>query len=366
MSEASAAPGPAARAPGLPPTVADRIDRRTRLHVVSGKGGTGKTTVAGALALALAKGGRRVLLLEVEGRQGISQLFDVPPLPYEERRIALAPGGGAVFALAVDPEAALLDYLEMFYNARRAGGALRRLGAVDFATTIAPGLRDVLLTGKATEAVRRRNPDGSWVYDAVVMDAPPTGRIARFLNVTHEVAGIAKVGPIRNQSDLVMGVIRSPQTTVHLTTLLEEMPVQETIDGFTELRALDLPTGAAIVNMVKHEYLPEDALAKAERGGLAKAPVERDLVAAGVSPKTRARAIAGVLTEEAGDHAVRVALEREQLGRLEEAGEPVVTLPFIPGGIDLAALYQLADDLGEQLVDPLPVPPRSPGGGGGM
>src|SRR6185503_19786834 len=53
-----------------------------RLHVVTGKGGTGKTTVAAALSLALASGGRRVLLIEVEGRQGIAQVFDTAPLPY--------------------------------------------------------------------------------------------------------------------------------------------------------------------------------------------------------------------------------------------------------------------------------------------
>jgi anion-transporting ArsA/GET3 family ATPase len=82
-----------------------------KLHVVTGKGGTGKTTVAGALALALASGGRQVLLTEVEGRQGIAQMFDTPPLPYEERRVAVAPPGysgrgGGGYAPATHPQAA--------------------------------------------------------------------------------------------------------------------------------------------------------------------------------------------------------------------------------------------------------------------
>ncbi len=200
-----------------------------RLHVVSGKGGTGKTTVAAALALALASNGRPVLLMEVEGRQGIAQVFDVAPLPYEERRVAVAPAdhdrpGGDVFALAVDPQSALIEYLEMFYNLRQAGRALTRLGVLDFATTIAPGLSDVLLTGKAAEAARRKS-GGSQVYGAVVMDAPPTGRISRFLNVSSEVSGLAKVGPIRGHADTVRSVIASPQTVVHFVSLLEEMPV---------------------------------------------------------------------------------------------------------------------------------------------
>lgn len=168
----------------------------SRLQVVSGKGGTGKTTVAAALALALAREGRRTLLVEVEGRQGIAQLFGTEALPYEERKIAVAPGvgGGEVYALAIDAERALLDYLQMFYKLGSAGRALKKLGAIDFATTIAPGLRDVLLTGKACEAVRRKDKAGRFVYDHVIMDAPPTGRITRFLNVNDEVAGLAGSG----------------------------------------------------------------------------------------------------------------------------------------------------------------------------
>ena len=169
-----------------------------RLHVVTGKGGTGKTTVAAALALALAGRGRKVLLIEAEGRQGIARLFDCAPLPYAERKIAIGQGGngdagvpgGDVYALAIDPEGALLDYLQMFYGMRSAGLALTKLGMVDFASAIAPGLSDVLVTGKATEAARRRlrGPGSPYTYDAVVMDAPPTGRVGRFLNVTTEVS----------------------------------------------------------------------------------------------------------------------------------------------------------------------------------
>ena len=70
------------------------------------------------------------------------------------------------------------------------------------------------------------------------MDAPPTGRIGRFLNVATEVAGLAKMGPIRGHADTVQSVIRSPQTAVHFVTVLEEMPVQETLDGIAELRGL--------------------------------------------------------------------------------------------------------------------------------
>src|SRR5690242_5410173 len=241
-----------------------------RLHVVTGKGGTGKTTVAAALALALAHAGRKVLLIEAEGRQGIARLFDRPPLPYEERKIAIGPGeaddgrdhGGDVYALAIDPEGALLDYLQMFYNMRSAGVALTRLGLVDFATTIAPGLSDVLVTGKATEAARRRrrgSPGGGYLYDAVVMDAPPTGRIGRFLNVTAEVSGLAKVGPVRTHADAVANVIKSPQTAVHFVATLEEMHVQETLDGIAELRAIPgMQVGGIVINMARPAVLTQE------------------------------------------------------------------------------------------------------------
>jgi anion-transporting ArsA/GET3 family ATPase len=322
-----------------------------RLHVVTGKGGTGKTTVAAALALALAHGGRKVLLVETEGRQGIAQLFDRPPLPYEERKIAIGPGeaddgrnhGGDVYALAIDPEGALLDYLHMFYGMRTAGVALNRLGMVDFATTIAPGLSDVLVTGKATEAARRkRRGGGGYVYDAVVMDAPPTGRIGRFLNVTAEVSGLAKVGPIRTHADTVANVIKSPQTAVHFVSTLEEMPVQETLDGIAELRGIPgMQVGGIVINMARPAVLSQEELkASPDVPAMAAALADAGLRDTGE--------LAAALADELAEHARHVELQDRERTELEAAGQPVYELPMITEGIDLSGLHRLAAELRDQ------------------
>nr|WP_205809032.1 ArsA family ATPase [Micromonospora sp. HNM0581] len=300
------------------------------MHVVTGKGGTGKTSVAAALALGLAGGGRRTLLVEVEGRQGISQLFGTDPLPYAERPLADAPGGGRVSALAVDAEEALLEYLDMFYKLGAAGRALRKFGAIDFATTIAPGLRDVLLTGKVKEATTR-TVDKRRVYDAVVLDAPPTGRIGRFLNVTAETARLAKIGPIKTQSEGVSALLRSPMTAVHVVTLLEEMPVQETVDAIAELTSLGFGVGRVIVNGTR---------APLPAGGLVtEAALARGLRAAGLPAGEE---VVTGLRDEARDLIIRRDLEDSLRTDLAELGVPLVELPLLPDGVDRAGLETLS------------------------
>lgn len=318
----------------------------TPLHVVSGKGGTGKTTVAAALATALADAGKKVLLCEVEGRQGIAQLFDIAPLPYEERKIAVGLGGGEVYALAVDAESALLEYLQMYYRLGRAGRALDKFGIIDFATTIAPGVRDVLLTGKIYEAAKRKKGD-RFVYDAVVMDAPPTGRITRFLGVNEEVADLAKVGPVRRQADSIMAMMRSRGTKVHLVTLLEEMPVQETLDGIAELKAASLPVGAVIANLV--------------RPSLVSSTTQKSLEASTLTPDVVAKALDGIgldgsaapaLIDEGLGHLERQRLQESQREALGD--HQVVELPALADAIDQGGLFELARLLRADLLETKP------------
>lgn len=320
---------------------------RARLHFVSGKGGTGKSTVAAALALALAEGGRRVLLVEVEGRQGIAQLFDVPPLPPQETKVAAAEGGGEVMALALDIETAFLEYLDMFYNLGFAGRAMRRFGAIEFATTIAPGLRDVLLTGKIKECVVRSDKSGKRAYDAVVVDAPPTGRIRSFLDVTKAMADLAKGGPVRSQSEGVVRLLHSDETVVHLVTVLEALPVQETTDAAAELVADDLRLGAIVVNRTSAQYLPAEALADAAKGRIDAEAIRQGLGRAGI--ELTDDDFAGLLTETI-EHASVLEAQAESADQLDGVGGARLHLPGLADGVDLGGLYQLAEYLTEQGV----------------
>jgi anion-transporting ArsA/GET3 family ATPase len=321
--------------------------RRARLHVITGKGGTGKTTVGAAMALALAANGRRVLLVEVEERQGIARLFDVPPLPYQEKKVAIATGGGEVRALAVDVEAALLEYFEMFYNLGIAGRSLKKMGAVEFATTLAPGLRDVLLTGKVKETVTRKGSDNRPVYDDVVLDAPPTGRVVTFLGVTEAMSGLAKRGPIHTQAEGVVRLLHSPDTIVHLVTLLEDMPVTETLEAIEQLRDKGLPVGTIIINAATQVQLPEPTLIAAAERRLDAAELTAGLQAAGLDATPE---LLDGLREQAAEHAIRVLDEQLCREQLAAAGLPMLELPRLVEGGDLGGVYELADRLTEQGV----------------
>ena len=314
---------------------------------MTGKGGTGKSTIAAALALTLAAGGRKVLLVEVEGRQGIAQLFDVPPLPYQEVKIATAERGGQVNALAIDIEAAFLEYLDMFYNLGIAGRAMRRIGAIEFATTIAPGLRDVLLTGKIKETVIRVDKNRLPVYDAIVVDAPPTGRIARFLDVTKAVSDLAKGGPVHSQADGVVKLLHSEQTAIHLVTLLEALPVQETLEAIEELAEMQLPIGSVIVNRNIPSYLQPADLAKAAEGDVDADSVRSGLEKSGI--RLNDKDFAGLLTETI-EHATVVATRAEIAQQLDALKVARLELPAISDGVDLGSLYELSESLAQQGV----------------
>jgi anion-transporting ArsA/GET3 family ATPase len=299
---------------------------RARLVVVTGKGGTGKTTVAAGLAVAAAGRGRRVLAVEVEGRQGLAGLFGRGALDHREARVA-----DGVSALAVDPDESLREYLE-----RYGFGPLARLLSWShlnrFITAAAPGLGDVLLVGKVWEATTREGPGRRPAYDLVVLDAPPTGRVVPFLRAPETVAELARVGPIRSQADRVRDLLDDPgRTAVVLTCLPEELPVTETLEGIDALRRAGLPVGGVVANRVTGDRLGGRA---GRLAALARDPAPLRKAAAAAGAELDEAALA-TLVGEARDRQRLVARERRLLKELRGGldGLPLVELPFLAGGV---------------------------------
>ena len=142
-----------------------------------------------------------------------------------------------------------------------------------------------------------------------------------------------------------MGLLRSAMTAVHLVTLLEEMPVQETADAAAELTAAGLPVGGIVVNAVRAPQLKQADLTAAAKGELDSELVAAGLEAAGVG--VRANAVDALLVE-AAEHATRVALEKRQRRELKALDRPTYDLPLLADGVDLGALYHLAERLCRQ------------------
>ena len=185
------------------------------------------------------------------------------------------------------------------------------------------------------------------MYDAVVVDAPPTGRIGKFLDVTTAMADLAAGGPIRRQADAVSELVHSPQTVVHLVTLLESLPVQETIEAIEELRSHDLRVGQVIINRAETRHLDDDALQR-----IAEEDIDAEAVLAGLEEtgvELDDEGLQGLLVE-AIEHA-RVARGQLAAGEtLTSSGCPTLVLPALPNGVEVADLYDLASALADQGV----------------
>jgi len=295
--------------------------RKSRVLVVAGKGGVGKTTITAALARMAAHAGLSVLVVELEGKPGVTTAFGrTEALSYDEAIMAdfqpadgPLPGrlpGGTVRARRITPDDALLEYLAD-HGMKRISKRLVSSGALDVVSTAIPGIRDILVLGKVKSLERER------AADLILVDAPATGHAMTFLSSAQGLLDAARSGPVRTQASDVVDLLSDPvRCQVTLVTLAEEMPVNEVVEAaYTLEDRIGIKLGPVIVNscLPPDPRLAEDPVAAAHQAGLTLAA---DQVEA--------------LRAAAAFRAHRFALQEEQRARLAaELPLPQLQAPFV-------------------------------------
>jgi len=236
---------------------------RRRLLLVTGKGGTGKTSVAAALGRLAADAGVKTLVVELGHAPVLPDLLIAqrPRASGNPRRDPL-PAGPNLFTLHLIPEEALLEYLELQLRVRMlARGIVGNAGFRRFLEA-APGWRELITLGKLWHMVTREDAHGQPLWPLIVIDAPATGHGLSLLSTPTVILDTVRLGPLRRNTDLVQALLTDASRTLVLTvTLLEELPVNETLELRARVRELGLGLGPVIANGLE----PPLALADAER-----------------------------------------------------------------------------------------------------
>ena len=285
----------------------------SRVIIVAGKGGVGKTTVSAALARAASLEGRSALIVEVEGKAGLAAMFGADDLAYDEGVLVAgdeAAGVGEVRARTLTADEALLEYLQE-NRMNRVAKRLVSTGVLDVLATAAPGIRDILILGKLKQLERDA------AADLIVLDAPAAGHAITFLRAAQALQDSVRVGPINAQATDVLELLSDPaRCQVMLVTLPEETPVNELVETAYSLEEdVDVTLGPVVVNglyPVRHgiDTAAHDAAA-----------------VAGASLTTDE---ATALDRAADFRRHRMALQHEQVTRLESRLPlPQLALPFL-------------------------------------
>lgn len=217
---------------------------QSRVLIVAGKGGVGKSTVAAAIAQMGATAGLSVLIVELEGKAGIASAFGGSgSLEYGDVVMPDGDTPGSVRARCLTPDDALLEYLAD-HGLQRVSKRLVSSGVIDVVATAIPGIRDVLVLGKVKQLER------AGVADLIIVDAPATGHAVTFLTSAKGLVDAARGGPVRTQANEVAAMLGDPsRCRVVLVTLPEELPVSETVDaGYLLEDRAGVQLGPVVVN----------------------------------------------------------------------------------------------------------------------
>lgn len=319
-----------------------------KVLIVSGKGGVGKSTVAASLALVAARRGRSVCVAEVDRRGTLPKLLGDGSLSYEPAE--LSPG---VWGVNVSAEDALVEYLKVQYHMSRTSKVFRSTQFVDFITTAAPGLKDILVLGKIWYLEQGRSGTGRPLrFDTIIVDAPAAGHMLTFLQAPAGLSDAVRVGPIKRQTDWLIEMLTDPsRTRVHLVALPEEMPVAETLETSEALmEKLRIPQGAVFANGIYSELLTPSEEEQLEAMAADRSPAKFRAEAKKVNLNLDTEDVDALLGY-AHFLQVKRAIQSQHLNVLRRGTtQPVLELPFLfSAGLALPDIETLADVIEEQV-----------------
>ena len=282
------------------------VDRR--FSFVTGKGGVGKSTVTAALALEAARAGHRTLVCE------LNALEQVAPL------LGHAPSGGQVtklednlYSVNIQPEMAMEEYGLMKLRFRALYTVVFENPLVQSLVRFVPGVNDLLMLGKAFNHEREMDAEGRPVWARIIIDAPATGHGLTLFRLPNIIADAVPTGNMHLEATEMWSLLTdTKRTAIHLVSLPEELPTQETIELRDRLLALGLPLGLMVVNK-----MPTPLLAPGLRGRFAgwfQRPPDPELAC---------------LWDAAQIRAGRVTLGTHYANTLAALGLPLVSLPQI-------------------------------------
>lgn len=217
-----------------------------RFQVLTGKGGVGKSSLSAALGLVLARHGKRTIIIETDVKERMSQLFQVPPIGYNE--VEVYPN---LFAKNVDPDSSMEEYVLRFVRFQAVYDAIFRKSFLKHWVKGMPGFREFVVLGKIWDMGQL--PDGHRSrYDVFIIDSPATGHGLSLWALARQTQNAVRVGPLaRHAGEMADYFVEKGRALYHIVTLAEEMPFNETVELLEKMKGdLNLPRGMLAVNAV--------------------------------------------------------------------------------------------------------------------